>query len=64
MLRVVDRIINKINHKFEFIDLGGGMGISYTYKDKKLNYTKYNEIIKKFLDIIQPNIPLIFHLIK
>ncbi len=49
MLRVVDRIINKINHKFEFIDLGGGMGISYKYKDKKLNYSKYSEIIKKFL---------------
>jgi diaminopimelate decarboxylase len=49
MLRVVDRIINKINHKFEYIDLGGGMGISYKYKDKKLNYAKYNKIIKKFL---------------
>jgi diaminopimelate decarboxylase len=49
MLRVVDKIINKINHKFEYIDLGGGMGISYKYKDKKLNYAKYNKIIKKFL---------------
>ena len=49
MLRVIDRIIHKINHKFEFIDLGGGMGISYTYEDKKLNYKKYSEIIKKFL---------------
>ena len=49
MLKVVDRMIHKINHKFEFIDLGGGMGISYTYKDKKLNYKKYSEIIKKFL---------------
>ena len=49
MLRVVDRIIHKINHKFEFIDLGGGMGISYTYEDKKLNYKKYGEIIKNFL---------------
>ena len=49
MLKVVDRIIRKINHKFEFIDLGGGMGISYTYKDKQLNYTKYSAIIKKFL---------------
>ena len=49
MLRVIDRIIYKINHKFEFIDLGGGMGISYTYEDKKLNYKKYGEIIKNFL---------------
>ncbi len=49
MLRVVDRIIHKINHKFEFIDLGGGMGIPYKYEDKKLNYSKYSEIIKKFL---------------
>ena len=49
MLKVVDRIIHKIDHKFEFIDLGGGMGISYKYEDKKLNYSKYSEIIKKFL---------------
>jgi diaminopimelate decarboxylase len=49
MLRVVDRIIHKVNHKFEFIDLGGGMGISYKCEDKKLNYSKYSEIIKKFL---------------
>ena len=49
MLKVVDKLIYKIGHKFEFIDLGGGMGISYTHKDKKLNYTKYCTIIKKFL---------------
>ena len=49
MLSVIDRIIYKIDHNFEFIDLGGGMGISYTYKDKKLNYKKYSKIIKKFL---------------
>jgi diaminopimelate decarboxylase len=49
MLKIVDRVIHKINHKFEFIDLGGGMGISYKYEDKKLNYSKYSEIIKKFL---------------
>jgi diaminopimelate decarboxylase len=49
MLRTLDKIINKVNHKFEFIDLGGGMGISYEYNDKKLNYKKYNISIKKFL---------------
>jgi diaminopimelate decarboxylase len=49
MLKVVDRIIKKSNHKFEFIDLGGGMGISYQKNIKKLNYQKYNISIKKFL---------------
>ena len=49
MLRVVDKIIVKTNHKFKFIDLGGGMGISYNNNSKKLNYNKYNIAIKKFL---------------
>jgi len=49
MLNVVDRIIKKSNHKFDFIDLGGGMGISYKDDSKKLNYKKYNIAIKKFL---------------
>ena len=50
MLKVVDRIVKKSNHKFEFIDLGGGMGISYEKNNKKLNYQKYNTAIKKFLN--------------
>jgi len=49
MLNVVDKIIKKSNHKFEFIDLGGGMGISYEKNNKKLNYQKYNSAINKFL---------------
>jgi len=49
MLRVVSDIINKTKHKFEFVDLGGGMGISYSNKLKKLNYKKYNSAIKRFL---------------
>jgi diaminopimelate decarboxylase len=49
MLKVVDKIIKKSNHKFKFIDLGGGMGISYEKNNKKLNYQKYNIAIKKFL---------------
>ena len=49
MLKVVDRVINKIKYEFEFIDLGGGMGISYQDGIKKLNYKKYCSTIKKFL---------------
>ena len=49
MLKVVNRIIKKANYKFEFIDLGGGMGISYDNNNKKLNYKKYSIAIKKNL---------------
>ena len=49
MLKAVSNIINKTNHKFKFVDLGGGMGISYSNKIKKLNYKKYNSAIKNFL---------------
>ena len=49
MLKVVSDIIKKSNHIFKYVDLGGGMGISYEITSKKLNYTKYNFAIKKFL---------------
>jgi len=49
MLKTVGQILNKTDHKFEFIDLGGGMGISYSDKNKKFNYKKYNTAILKFL---------------
>ncbi len=49
MLEAVSRILDKTNHQFEFIDLGGGMGINYSNKDKTLNYKKYNTAINNFL---------------
>ena len=49
MLKAVSNIINKTKYKFKFIDLGGGMGISYSDKIKKLNYKKYNSAIRNFL---------------
>ena len=49
MLKVIDKIIAKSNYKFDFVDLGGGMGISYNDNYKKLNYKKYHAAIKKFL---------------
>ncbi len=49
MLKAVSNIMSKTKHKFKFVDLGGGMGISYSNKNKKLNYKKYNSAIKNFL---------------
>ena len=48
-LKVLDKLIKKSNHLFEFIDLGGGMGISYEKNNKKLNFKIYNSLINKFL---------------
>ena len=49
MINVLDKLINKIDFNFEYIDLGGGMGIDYNKNNKKFNYKKYNQIIKNFL---------------
>ena len=47
-LFVLDKIINKTKIDFKFIDLGGGMGISYSNKSKKLNLNKYSKLVKRF----------------
>ena len=49
MLNVISKTIQKAKYKFKYIDLGGGMGIQYETNFKKLNYSKYNKLIKSFL---------------
>ncbi len=49
MLKVVQRVIDKTNFNFKYIDLGGGMGIDYEKNNKKLNFLKYSKSIQKFL---------------
>ena len=49
MLKALDKIIKKTNYSFEYIDLGGGMGIDYENNKKVLNLKKYSLSIKKFL---------------
>ncbi len=49
MLNAVDRTIKKSKHEFEYIDLGGGMGIDYNHNNSKLNLKKYSEYIENFL---------------
>ena len=49
MLKALNKIIKKTNHSFEYIDLGGGMGIDYKNNKKVLNLKKYSLSIKKFL---------------
>ena len=50
MLKVIQKVIDKSKFNFEYVDLGGGMGIDYEKNKKKLNYLKYSINIKKFLN--------------
>ncbi len=49
MLKAIQKTIDKTNFYFEYIDLGGGMGISYGQNKKLLNYMKYSERISSFV---------------
>ena len=53
MLKVIAKTIKKSNYKFEYIDLGGGMGIDYDHNNSKLDLKKYSKSIEKFLKINQ-----------
>ena len=49
MLNVVNKIIKKSKYNFDYIDLGGGMGIDYSHNNKNLNFKRYSQDIQKFL---------------
>ena len=49
MLKELSDTIKASKYKFEYIDLGGGMGIKYNKNEKTLSYIKYLHLIKKFL---------------
>ena len=49
MVNEVDKVLSATKYKFDYIDFGGGMGIQYYKKSKKLDYKKYLKRIKKFL---------------
>ena len=51
MLKVVNKVIKKSNYNFEYIDLGGGMGIDYDHNNSKLNFKEYSKNIENFLKI-------------
>tara|TARA_B100002051_G_scaffold145831_1_gene138118 strand:- start:3731 stop:4945 length:1215 start_codon:yes stop_codon:yes gene_type:complete len=58
MLKAIQKIIDKANFNFEYIDLGGGMGINYGENNQKLNYKKYSNQIDKFVK--KNNVKIIF----
>ena len=49
VLSIINKIINKTKINFKFIDLGGGMGISYSKKEKQINLGEYSKLVNKFI---------------
>mgnify|MGYP001274783734 CR=1 FL=1 len=49
VLSVINKIINKTKINFKFIDLGGGIGITYSKNEKKFNLKQYANLVKKFI---------------
>ena len=48
VLSAINKIMSKTKINFKFIDLGGGMGIAYSDKEKKLNLHKYAKLVNQF----------------
>ncbi len=47
-LKIIADIIKKTKIKFKFIDLGGGFGISYRKKEKKIKLKNYSNLVNNF----------------
>ena len=47
-LDILLKVINDLNIKLKYIDLGGGFGISYEKKDKKINLKNYAKLVYNF----------------
>ena len=58
VLSILDKILNKTKIDFKFIDLGGGLGISYSNKERELNLKQYFLLVRKFAK--NKNIKIIF----
>ena len=58
VLSVLNKFIKKTKIDFKYIDLGGGLGISYSNKEKEINLKKYSKLVEKFLK--NKNVKIIF----
>ena len=49
VLSAINKIINKTKINFKYIDLGGGMGISYSKNEEQINLQQYSKLVNKFI---------------
>ena len=55
-LNILLKIINILKIKLKYVDLGGGFGISYEKKDKKINLKNYAKLVYNFKKKLNCNI--------
>jgi len=55
-LDVLSKIIRDLDIKLKYVDLGGGFGIKYNKKDKRVNLNNYAKLVQKFKKKINCNI--------
>ena len=55
-LDVLSKVIKNLNIKLKYVDLGGGFGISYNKKDKKINLNNYAKLVYNFKKKLNCNI--------
>jgi diaminopimelate decarboxylase len=55
-LDVLSKVINNLNIKLKYVDLGGGFGISYSKKDKQINLINYAKLVYNFKKKLNCNI--------
>jgi len=48
VLTIISKIVKESRINFKFIDLGGGMGISYLDKEKNLDLNQYAKLVNSF----------------
>ena len=58
VLSTLDKLFKKTKIDFKYVDLGGGMGISYSKKEKEINLKRYSYLVEKFTK--NKNIKIIF----
>jgi len=58
VLSTLNKILNKTKIDLKYKDLGGGMGISYSNKEKQLNLKQYSQLVRKFTK--NKNVKIIF----
>jgi len=55
-LNILLKVIGDLKIKLKYVDLGGGFGISYEKKDKKINLNNYAKLVRNFKKKLNCNI--------